>query len=396
MDLLFTQTAYPPSIGGAQAYLHALARELLPRHSLRVSAFWQTNRTDWLLGTTLSAPGGAPYTLDGVPVFPINLSWGDKTQALPWALGYYLWSRPAIEHLAKRLLPHLRAVSTAPDLIHHGRVGREPLAFASLALARERQIPFVLTPFHHPRWKGFAYRHYHWLYRQADAVIALTSAEKSTLAQFGVPPERIFITGTGAVLAPNPDPIAFRRRYNLNGPIVLFLGQKYPYKGFEAVLQAAPQVWQTHPQAHFLFIGPPTRASRRVFERVTDSRVLELGSLSLADKTAALAACALLCVPSTQESFGGVYVEAWQLGKPVIGAAIPAVACVVQDGVDGFLGPAEPSWLAEKITTLLDNPALCVKMGQAGRLKAAERYSWPALARQTETVYRQLTGAKTG
>lgn len=392
MRLYFTQTAYPPSIGGAQAYLHALACGLRPRHDVRISAFWRAHRTDWLLGVTVRAPGGQPYTLDGVPVFPINLSRADKWRAAPWTAAYYLLTPVAAQRLADHLVPHLRAVGQTADLIHHGRVGREPLALASLALARERGIPFVLTPFHHPRWDGFRHRLYHELYRQADALLALTSAEKDTLIALGAAPERIHITGTGPVLAPQPDPAAFRQTHNLTGPFVLFLGQKFPYKGFETLLRAAPAVWRSHPQTHFVFIGPRTHASQRVFSHVHDPRILELGSVSLADKTNALAACTLLCTPSTQESFGGVYVEAWSLGKPVIAANIPAVACVVADGQDGFLVEAKSPQLAEKIATLLDNPALCATMGAAGYAKAVARYSWPVLVRQTEAVYAQLRG----
>lgn len=392
MQLYFTQTAYPPSIGGAQAYLHALACGLQPRHAVRVSAFWREHRTDWLLGVTVRAPGGRPYTLDGVPVFPLNLTRADKWRALPWVISYYLLTPIAAQRLADQLMPHLRAAAETADLVHHGRVGREPLALASLALARERGVPFVLTPFHHPRWGGYRHRLYHELYRQADALLALTAAERDTLIALGAAPERIHVTGTGPILAPQPDPAAFRRAYNLTGSIVLFLGQKFPYKGFETLLQAAPAVWRTHPQTHFVFIGPRTGASRRVFSRVTDPRIVELGGVSVAEKTNALAACTLLCTPSTQESFGGVYVEAWSLGKPVIAAQIPAVACVVADGQDGFLVSAEPSQLAEKIALLLDNPALCATMGAAGHAKVVDRYSWPVLVRQTESIYAQLRG----
>jgi glycosyltransferase involved in cell wall biosynthesis len=59
---------------------------------------------------------------------------------------------------------------------------------------------------------------------------------------------------------------------------------------------------------------------------VNDPRILELGSVDLQTKTDALEACTLLCLPSTQESFGGVYTEAWSFKKPVIGCDIPAVS----------------------------------------------------------------------
>ncbi|MEW5985975.1 MAG: glycosyltransferase family 4 protein [Chloroflexota bacterium] len=423
VNIFFTQTAYPPAVGGAQEYLHQLARLLAERHQVQVASFWAVNRTDWLLGTTWLAPGGRPYVLDNVPVTLINLSRLERLRLSPWVLSYYLWQSQAIRRIAGVILPHLRQIAGRVDLIHHGRVGREPLAFASLALARELDIPFVLTPLHHPRWGGWLYRHYHHLYRQADAVMALTPAERDTLIALGVRPERIFVTGTGAVLSSAPtisspefpqflgnlrnskelkgqvmeeqfqyDAADFRRRYRLSGPIVLFLGQKYPYKGFRPLLTAAPLVWEQCPETCFVFIGPRTRASQRVFRRVGDSRIVELGAVSLAEKTAALAACDVLCVPSTQESFGGVYVEAWQMGKPVIGANIATVSQVISDGVDGFVGPAEPTFLAGRLRQLLRDPTLRARMGEAGRRKAEQLYDWRALAGRTVEIYESLRG----
>ena len=52
MNLLYTLTSYPPAIGGAQLLQHRTALHLLPRHRIQVVSQWDTNRTDWLLGTT--------------------------------------------------------------------------------------------------------------------------------------------------------------------------------------------------------------------------------------------------------------------------------------------------------------------------------------------------------
>ena len=391
LNIFLSQTAYPPSIGGAQAYLHQLACHLMPQHKVQVASFWRENRTDWLWGTTVMAPGGKPYQIDGVTVTPLTLTRVERRRLLPWTLAYYAWQEKAIQAIASVLLPYLRQTAVQPHLIHHGRVGREPLGFASLALARERRIPFVLTPFHHPRWRGWPYHHYHRLYREADAIIALTPFERDTLVALGVASSRIDVTGTGPVLSKQVDAMKFRQKYGLSGPVVLFLGQKYPYKGFAQLLAAAPIVWQKMPEVQFLFVGPRTKSSRSIFRRqARDSRLLELGAVCLEEKTAALAVCDVLCVPSTQESFGSVYVEAWQMGKPVIGASIPAVAQVIEDGVDGFVGPVNPRWLAEKLVLLLSDADLRTHMGANGRRKVEANYTWPVLAEKTAAIYYSL------
>ena len=396
MNLLFSLTAYPPSVGGAQLLMHHLACQLVQRHSVQVLTQWDTSRTDWLLGTTLNAPAELrAYVQDGVPVQRIALPAGARRRLAPWVYGYYLAEGPAIARIAAALASELRPWAAAADLIHNCRIGREGLSYASLQAARERDIPFVFTPVHHPRWGGWLHRHFQALYRQADAVIALTEAERKLLVQLGVRDERIFVAGMGPVLAPTSDGARFRGKHGLGAaPLVLFLGQKYAYKGLAALLAAAPLVWRRFPEAHFVFIGPRTSYSRRLFGSQTDSRLLELDTVSLQEKTDALAACTVLCVPSAQESFGGVYTEAWSLGKPVIGCAIPAVCEVISDGWDGVLVRREANAVADALMQILDDETLAAQMGQRGREKVAARFSWPRLAALTEAAYETVLGRR--
>ena len=54
MKLLYTLTTYPPAIGGAQLHQHPLAQQLKQHHPIQVFTHWTQNRTDWLMGTTIS------------------------------------------------------------------------------------------------------------------------------------------------------------------------------------------------------------------------------------------------------------------------------------------------------------------------------------------------------
>lgn len=391
--VLFTITSYPPAIGGAQLHTHQLVKRLSACHSVQVITLWGENRTDWLLGTTLKAPlEPKSYIFEGVPVELITLTSVERRQLFPFVVGYYAFKPLAIRHIAGVFAAKIGPFAQNCDLIHNARIGREPLSFASLKVARQQDIPFIFVPYHHPRWVGWNYREYLSLYRQADALIALTQAEKQTLVELGVKPERVFVTGNGPNLAEKADSDRFRQSLNLSAqvPLVLFLGQKYRYKGIEALVAAAKLVWTKYPEAHFLFIGPPTPFSKKFFTHQQDSRLIEIGMVDLQQKTDALAACTLLCLPSTQESFGGVFTEAWMLGKPVIGADIPAIREVIDDEVNGYLTPLEAEAIAAKICFLFDNPAVAYRLGQAGRVKTLEQYSWEKLAQKTEEIYTQV------
>ncbi len=392
MNILYTATAYPPSTGGAQTHLHRLATDLAPYHQVQVVSQWDYNRTDWLLGTTLRVPEiGRDYVIDGVPVHRLGLSFFEKLALAPYLPIYYPIMDFAVPPIAAVLARHLAPYAVYADIIHNIRIGREGLSQASYDLARRCDVPFVLTPVHHPRWVGWRYQVYLRLYRQADAVIALTQAERKVLVGLGVDEDRITVTGIGPVLAPTADGVAFRTHYELgDAPIILFLGQHYAYKGFRHLLQAAPLVWQHIPDACFVFIGPSVKGSDEPFSAMVDPRILRLGHVDLQTKTDALAACTLLCVPSTQESFGGIYTEAWSFGKPVIGCPIPAVTEVISDCEDGLLIPQNPDSIAAAILSLIEDPVRAMAMGAAGKRKVEERYTWSRIAALTGQVYEKL------
>jgi glycosyltransferase involved in cell wall biosynthesis len=394
MNLLFTLTSYPPAIGGAQELMHQLACELTHRHGVQVVTQWDTNRTDWLLGTTLNVPAEArSYAYDGVPVQRLTLPAAVRGQLAPWVYMYYVLQGAALSRISAALASELAPLAANADLIHNCRIGREGLSYASLRVARSRSIPFVLTPVHHARWGGWLHRHYQRLYRQADALIALTESERQTLVGLGVDESRVAVTGMGPVLAETPDGARFRQQHGLGAePIILFLGQKYAYKGLAALAAAAPLVWRRLPEVCFAFVGPRTTFSRRLFSTLRDARLLELDAVSLQEKTDALAACDVLCVPSTQESFGGVYTEAWSLSKPVVAADIPALREVISDGQDGLLVRPQAAAIAEGLSQLLEHPALATEMGRRGREKVEARFSWPRLAALTEAVYERVLG----
>jgi glycosyltransferase involved in cell wall biosynthesis len=392
LNLYYILTAYPPYIGGAQLHQHYLAKAFRAEHAVQVSCHWDSTRTDWLLGTTLRQPRQGSYRYEGIEVHRLGLNWKDKLRLLPILPLYYPLMPWAVNQVGKILVGSLTSFVSSADLIHNVRIGREGLSYASWQLARRWDVPFVLTPVHHPRWRGWRYRVYDKIYQQADAVIALTLSERRTLVDLGIADERIHVTGVGPVLSDEGNAERFQKSHSIAQPFVLFLGQHYPYKGFRQVLEAAPKVWQRFPDLNFVFIGPTVRQSERAFYEFADARIHRLGAVDLQTKTDALAACSLLCVPSSQESFGGVYTEAWSFEKPVIGGRAPAIADVITDGKDGFLVSQDPAEIADRILYLLDHPTEAAAMGQAGKAKVEAKYTWPKLAEKTMQVYRHVCG----
>lgn len=393
MQLLYTLTGYPPAIGGAQIHQHLLAQQMNKNSAVQVVSHWQHNRADWLLGTTLRAPQQPNnYVVEGVEVHRMGISLAEKLKMAPFLPTYYPLMRLSLPAIASILESHLTPFAKAASLIHNVRIGREGLTAASLRAARRWNIPFVLTPVHHPRWVGWRYQCYISLYRQANGIFALTESEKQILIGLQVKPERIHVIGHGPVISDVYDAQAFRAKCGIeaDAPIVLFLGQHYEYKGYRQLLEATKLVWEKHPDTHFVFVGPAVKDSEKAFSLNADPRIHRLGSVGLQEKTSALAACSLLCLPSTQESFGGVYTEAWMFKKPVIGCHIPAVAEVIEEGVNGFLIEQETGQIARRILDLLDNPDLANSMGLKGHAKVQQLYTWPTIAQRAKSAYIEI------
>ena len=386
--ILLTSTSYLPALGGAQLHMHTLAKELAKLHSVSVITMWNQNRQDWLLGTTLRAHSeDFQYIYEGVPVRRLGLTLSEKAMLVPWVAIYYGLEGSAISKIGGTLFNRLDAVVEDVDIVNNGRIGRAPLSYASRSLARKRQVPFFLTAYHHPRWHGWFHRHFASLYRRSDGVIALTDVEKRTLIDMGVHESRVFVTGMGPILAPSANADRFRSSLKIDGPLVIFIGQHYEYKGFRQLLEATSLVWAKYPDAHFAFIGPESGNSETHFKNAADSRIHRLGIVDLTTKTDALAACNLLCLPSTQESFGAVLVEAWMFEKPVIGCAIPAVSEVIDHGENGILVKQHPAEIADAICELLGNQVLADRMGRAGRHKVESRYTWKQIGERTHRAY---------
>ena len=101
------------------------------------------------------------------------------------------------------------------------------------------------------------------------------------------------------------------------------------------------------------------------------------------------AAATLVAVPSYNESFGLVAVEAQACGTPVVAAAVGGLTTVVRDGHSGLLveGHDELAW-ADALHRVVADPELRQRLA-AGAVTQAREFSWEATAERTLDVYRR-------
>jgi D-inositol-3-phosphate glycosyltransferase len=98
----------------------------------------------------------------------------------------------------------------------------------------------------------------------------------------------------------------------------------------------------------------------------------------------------IVVVPSRSESFGLVAAEAAACGIPVVASAVGGLLTLVDDGLTGYLIPGrDPSVFADRIRTILDDPALAASMGVRAA-ERARRYTWSFAAARLRRVYADL------
>jgi glycosyltransferase involved in cell wall biosynthesis len=299
----------------------------------------------------------------------------------------------------------LREESARFDLVHSANIALEGPILAAEEYCRRRDVPLVVTPFVHLAEeerrqvsKYYTMRHQLAILRRSDAVVAQTPRERRFLLAQGVAEERLHLVGAGVDPATvlGGDGAAFRARHDIAGPIVAIVGTTARDKGTPDLVEAMLALWRAGSEATLVIAGPTMEHFVRWFAAlpVADrARCRLLGFISPDEKRDLLAATDIFAMPSRTDSFGIAYLEAWCHGIPVIGARAGGVPDVIADGEDGLLVPfGDVPALAEALRSLLDDPALAARLGERGRVKTLERFTWDRVAQAFAGIYAGVMG----
>jgi phosphatidyl-myo-inositol dimannoside synthase len=215
------------------------------------------------------------------------------------------------------------------------------------------------------------------------AAVSAFTARAMSEAQ-GLERERI------VVLPPALDPVFSDATEETRPPqlppgarVVLTVGRLVsaePGKGVDTVLHALPKVLRAFPEACFVIVGDgDARPGIEKLARESNvaGHVVFAGEQPLEALRGFYDRCEIFAMPSRQEGFGVVFLEAMAHGKPVIAGAHGGTPELVADGVTGYLvryGDAEA--VADRLLALLGNPARRAQMGEAGRARFEQNYTF--------------------
>jgi glycosyltransferase involved in cell wall biosynthesis len=210
---------------------------------------------------------------------------------------------------------------------------------------------------------------------RADLVM-VTSRYSAEVAQreYGVPPERLAVVPEPIDLEVWDDQFWRAPRRPRGGPVVLCVARMYPRKRIGDLLLAADILRARVPglQVRVVGRGPEWPALSRLHAELgLGDSVALLGDLTRERLAEEYVNATVFCLPSVQEGFGIVFLEAMAAELPVVACRVAAIPEVVQDGVTGLLtAPRSPGELAAAVERLIADPALARGMGREGRRRA--------------------------
>jgi alpha-maltose-1-phosphate synthase len=252
----------------------------------------------------------------------------------------------------------------------------------------------------------------------ADAVIAVSKGSRDDMLERAYPeidPGRVTVIYNGIdtdEYKPDPDTdVLAKYGVDPDRPSVVFVGRITRQKGVEHLLEAA-RSFDADAQLVLCAGSADTKElGAEVERRVADLQATRGGVVWLEqmlpkpEVIQLLSHATVFACPSIYEPLGIVNLEAMACEAAVVATATGGIVEVVVDGETGYLVPIEPGDdgtgsprdpekfagdFAARVNALLRAPEQARDMGRAGRRRAVGEFGWPAIAEQTNALYRSL------
>ena len=283
------------------------------------------------------------------------------------------------------------------DLIHaHVAL---PDGYASMKLSKEYNVPFVVTIhgqdlqqtiFKNRRCKENILNVVH----LANKIILVSYKLKKIIKKcYDYKNKKFMVIPNGVDI----DYILNSRikKYNdEKNTIILSVSNLVKIKGIDLNLKAFRMLIEKYPNLRYLIIGDgPEKKNLEMLSKELEiiEKVEFLGRLSHKDVLKYMSDADIFSLPSWNEAFGVVYIEAMAHGKTVIGCRGEGIEDFVVDGETGLLViPKDVDSLTQAMDFLLSNPDKAKAIGERARKFVLENYTWEKNAEKTIIVYQEV------
>jgi len=201
----------------------------------------------------------------------------------------------------------------------------------------------------------------------------------------GVPRDRVAIVPNGV------EPSYFTpNEVERNPRVVLFVGRLSANKGLDVLCEAALQL----PEDVRVLIAGEGPMRPELEQRYADPRIEFLGAVAESDLRALYRQAAVLALPTRSDGMPTVILEAFCCGTPAVATDVGAIAELIDDTTGVLLPRSDATLLATALRRIIDLPADERRaMARATRARVESRFSWSAVARQTQTLLEEVAAS---
>ncbi len=236
------------------------------------------------------------------------------------------------------------------------------------------------------------------LIRRNSILIAISQAVERYLAQERISTEQIHCVYDGVDLQQYQVRKSAGLQNENSKPAIGIVGQIGSRKGHIFLLEALRDLVRHFPDLMLWIVGVEPEHSREAYTEQL-MRSIETWHLQAhvkfwgfrSDIPEILARLDVLVLPSLQEPFGKIVIEAMAMGTAVVASNVGGVPEIVLDGESGLLvPPADAAALREALMKVLSDRELCLKMGTTGQQRVRGHFNLQRNVAETQAVYAKL------
>lgn len=233
--------------------------------------------------------------------------------------------------------------------------------------------------------------------RRSKKIITVSEFSKQDIVRtLNIAPEKVSVTYEGA------EPVGaacdsqrgreFLAKHNIPSDFVLYVGNAYPHKNLESLLDVAQELKKQHLPWSIVLVGRPDyfydRLQLEAERRQVADRVVFPGFVSDADLSCLYSQALCYVFPSKYEGFGLPPLEAMLYQCPVVAARTSCIPEVLGDAALYFES-GDISGIIANVERVRTDPQERTRLVSHGLAQAAQ-YSWCTLAQKTQLMYNQV------
>lgn len=236
--------------------------------------------------------------------------------------------------------------------------------------------------------------------KRARHILTVSEFSKKDIVEYyGINPDQVTVTYEAAEMPQSlqysdTDQQSILKKYAIYGQYVLYIGNAYPHKNLEVMIEAASQYKKTHgTHLKFVFVGKSDyfyeRLKHLAWARNVDDITVFTGFVPDADLPVLYHNAVAYLFPSAYEGFGLPPLEAMAVGTPVISSNASCLPEILGDAALYF-DPHDISGILDAIHRVMNSSEQRELLIARG-LRRARQFSWQRMAEQTVSLYGKHT-----